>query len=78
VHYIIESPSVYFGHSPVQIAMTLLYPAAVAAIVYLFAAVAAPRDDLGAWPPVQYPVGPTGRSVTAAGVPPVVPTSPSR
>lgn len=78
VHYIVESPSVFFGHSPAQIAVTLLYPAAVAAIVYLFAAVAAPRDDLGAWPPVQYPVGPTGRTETAAGVPPVVPTSPSR
>ncbi|MGE4364138.1 MAG: DUF2567 domain-containing protein, partial [Mycolicibacterium sp.] len=46
VHYIVEAPSVYFGHSPVQIAVTLLYPAAVAAIVYLFAAVATPRDDL--------------------------------
>ncbi|ABM13602.1 DUF2567 domain-containing protein [Mycolicibacterium vanbaalenii] len=78
VHYIVEAPSVYFGHSPVQIAATLLYPAAVAAIVYLFAAVATPRDDLGAWPPVQNPVGPTGRSETTAGVPPVVPTSPSR
>ncbi|MDN4521615.1 MULTISPECIES: DUF2567 domain-containing protein [Mycolicibacterium] len=78
VHYIVEAPSVYFGHSPVQIAVTLLYPAAVAAIVYLFAAVATPRDDLGAWPPVENPLGPTGRNETTAGVPPVVPTSPSR
>ncbi|WNG89970.1 DUF2567 domain-containing protein [Mycobacterium sp. ITM-2016-00317] len=77
VHYIVEAPSVFFGHSPLQIALSLLYPAAVAALVYLLAAVATPRDDLGAWPPVEYPVVPTGRSVTGADVPPVVPTSPS-
>lgn len=77
VHYIVEAPSVFFGHSPLQIALSLLYPAAVAALVYLLAAVATPRDDLGAWPPVEYPDVPTGRTVTGAGVPPVVPTSPS-
>ncbi|CAN3128900.1 DUF2567 domain-containing protein [Mycobacterium sp. smrl_JER01] len=77
VYYITEAPSVFFGHSPLQIAVTLLYPAAVAAVVYLLAAVGTPRDDLGAWPPIDYPITPTGRSVTAVDVPPVVPTSPS-
>lgn len=93
VHYISEAPSVFFGHSPFQIATTLLLPAAVAATVYLLAAVACTRDDLGGWPPVEYygtpagppaglpsvpPVGPpTGRIGTAAGVPPAVPGPPS-
>lgn len=77
VHYITEAPAVFFGHSPLQIAATLLFPAAVAAIVYLLAAVATPRDDLGAWPPIEYPDVPIGRTGTAADVPPVVPTSPS-
>ncbi|KWX68575.1 DUF2567 domain-containing protein [Mycobacterium sp. NAZ190054] len=77
VHYITEAPSVFFGHSPLQIAVTLLYPAAVAAVVYLLGAVATPRDDLGAWPPVEYPAAPTGRTATGVDVPPVVPTSPS-
>jgi hypothetical protein len=77
VHYITEAPAVFFGHSPLQVAATLLFPAAVAAIVYLLAAVATPRDDLGAWPPIEYPAVPTGRIGTAADVPPVAPTPPS-
>ncbi|MBB2990569.1 hypothetical protein FHR72_002037 [Mycolicibacterium iranicum] len=77
VFYVTEAPSVFFGHSPVQIAVTLLFPAAVAATVYLLAAVATPRDDLGAWPPVEYPGAPTGRTGTAADVPPVAPGPPS-
>jgi Protein of unknown function (DUF2567) len=77
VHYITEAPAVFFGHSPLQIAATLLFPAAVAAIVYLLAAVATPRDDLGAWPPIDYPERPTGRIATAADVPPAAPASPS-
>jgi len=77
IHYVTEAPAVFFGHSPLQIAATLLFPAAVAAMVYLLAAVATPRDDLGAWPPIEYPALPTGRIGTAADVPPVAPTSPS-
>ncbi len=52
VHYVIEAPPVFFGHSPLQIAVTILFPAAIAALVYSLIAVAIPRDDLGAWPPV--------------------------
>jgi hypothetical protein len=78
VHYVVQAPAVFFGHSPLQIAMTLLLPAGVAALVYLLAATATPRDDLGAWPPVEYPVLPTGRIGTGADVPPVAPSSPLR
>ena len=34
VHYVTEAPAVFFGHSPLQIATTILFPAAVAALVY--------------------------------------------
>ncbi len=77
VHYITEAPSVFFGHSPLQIALSLLFPAAVAAMVYLLAAVACPRDDLGAWPPVEYPAAPTGRIGTGVNVPAAAPAPPS-
>lgn len=53
VHYVIEAPSVFFGHSPLLIALTILFPAAIAALVYALIAVSIPRDDLGAWPPVN-------------------------
>jgi hypothetical protein len=77
VHYVTEAPAVFFGHSPLQVAVTLLFPAAVAAIVYLLAAVATPRDDLGGWPPIEYSTAPTGRIGTTADVPQAAPTSPS-
>lgn len=76
VHYVVEAPSVFFGHSPWQIAATVLFPAGVAALVYLLGVTATARDDLDAWPPIEYPVAPTGRIGTAADVPPVAPTSP--
>lgn len=50
VHYFTEAPPVLMGHHPLQIAVTLLLPAALAALVYAFMTVATPRDDLGAWP----------------------------
>ncbi|MCB0951094.1 MAG: DUF2567 domain-containing protein [Mycobacterium sp.] len=77
VHYVVEAPAVFFGHSPLQIAATVLFPAGVAALVYLLAVAATPRDDLGAWPPVEYPVPTTDRIWTAADVPPAAPSSPS-
>ena len=46
VAYLTEAPPVFFGHSPFQIAVTLLLPAAVAALVYALLTVATPRDDL--------------------------------
>jgi hypothetical protein len=77
VYYVTEAPAVFFGHSPWQIAATVLFPAGVAALVYLLAVTATPRDDLGAWPPAGYSVLTTGRIGTAADVPPVAPSSPS-
>jgi Protein of unknown function (DUF2567) len=53
VHYVTEAPAVFFGHSPLQIATTLLLPAAVSALVYAVAVVATPRDDLGGYPAVE-------------------------
>jgi hypothetical protein len=51
VAYFTEAPAVLPGQHPLQIAVALLLPAAVAALTYAFLAVANPRDDLGGWPP---------------------------
>ncbi len=51
VAYFTEAPPVFPGHHPLQIAVALLLPAAVAALTYAFLAVANPRDDLGVRPP---------------------------
>jgi hypothetical protein len=53
VHYIVEAPPVFFGHGPLHIAATVLFPAATAALVYALMAVSTQRDDLGAWPPQE-------------------------
>lgn len=76
LHYVTEAPAAFFGHSPLQIAVTLLFPAAVAALVYALIAVSAMRDDLGAWPPVE-PDLPTGRIGTTDAALPVGPPPPS-
>jgi hypothetical protein len=54
VHYFTEAPGVFVGHGPLQIAIMLLLPAALAALVYSVLAVGAPRDDLGGWPAVDH------------------------
>ncbi|WP_395311835.1 DUF2567 domain-containing protein [Mycobacterium sp. AMU20-3851] len=54
VHYVFEAPAVFFGHAPLVIAATIVVPAAVAALTYALMTVSTSRDDLGAWPPVQY------------------------
>lgn len=51
VHYFTEAPPVFLGHNVFQIAVTLLLPAAIGALVYALMTVATPRDDLDAWPP---------------------------
>lgn len=73
VHYALEAPSVFFGHNPLQIATTVLFPAAVAALIYGVCAVSTSRDDLGAWPPEDV----IDRTPTVDGVLPVGPSSPS-
>ncbi|WP_423793517.1 DUF2567 domain-containing protein [Mycobacterium nebraskense] len=51
VAYVIQAPPVFFAANPLQVAMTLLWPAAIAALVYAVLAAADARDDLGALPP---------------------------
>lgn len=53
IYYYTQAPSVFFGPGPLQMAATLLVPAATAALVYAMFAVATTRDDLGAYPPVE-------------------------
>lgn len=64
VHYVLEAPAVFFGHGPLVIAAGILVPAAVAALTYALLTASTARDDLGAWPPVEY-----------AGVYPPIPVS---
>ncbi len=76
VHYVVEAPAVFFGHTPLQIACSLVFPAALGALAYAMCAVATSRDDLGGWPPQEYqPV--SGRTETVDGALPVAPQSPS-
>jgi hypothetical protein len=53
VHYVIEAPAVFFGHTPLQIATTILLPAGASALIYALCALATKRDDLGAWPAIE-------------------------
>lgn len=55
VYYFTQAPSVFFGHTPLQMAATLLVPAATVALVYALFTVSTLRDDLGAYPPVDAP-----------------------
>lgn len=52
LHYFIEAPAVFFGHTPLQLATVLLLPAAAAAATYATMAAASAHDDLGAGPSV--------------------------
>jgi hypothetical protein len=47
VHYVTEAPTVFFGHSSLQVLATLLMPAAAAALTYAALAAGSARDDLG-------------------------------
>ena len=68
VHYFTEAPPVFFGHAPLQIACTVLLPAAAAALVYALLVAAAGRDDLDAYPPVDSPQSPAAATVSPGGV----------
>lgn len=50
VAYVVEAPPVFFATGPLQLAVSLLWPAAIAALVYAVLAAADARDDLGAVP----------------------------
>ncbi len=60
VHYFTEAPPVFLGHSPIQMSLTLLVPAAMAALVYALMAIGTPHDDLGGRPPHGHPGLPPG------------------
>lgn len=55
VYYFTQAPAVFFGHTPLQMAATLLVPAATVALVYALFTVSTVRDDLGAYPPIEGP-----------------------
>ena len=40
----------FFAHTPLLIAASILFPAAMAALTYALIAVSTSRDDLGGWP----------------------------
>ena len=53
VAYVTEAPSVFFATSGWVIVTSILFPVAMAALVYSMIAVSSSRDDLGAWPPEE-------------------------
>ncbi len=55
VAYVMQAPPVSFSAEPLRVALTLLWPAAIAALVYAVLAAADARDDLGALPVVDRP-----------------------
>jgi hypothetical protein len=70
VYYFTQAPSVFFGPAPLQMAASLLVPAATAALVYALFAVSTERDDLGAYPPVEPLRVPAPGLVEPAGLTP--------
>lgn len=65
-HYVTEAPPVFFSHSGWVIAASVLFPVAMAALVYALIAVSTSRDDLGGWPPVDQRVLPPPVAVEGA------------
>lgn len=51
IWYFAQAPGAFFGPLPLQVATTLLLPAAAGALAYAVGVVAAVRDDLDAYPP---------------------------
>jgi hypothetical protein len=58
VAYVLQAPPVFFAQGPLQVAMTLMWPVAVAALVYAVLAAASARDDLGGLPVAGHPSRP--------------------
>lgn len=52
VAYVVQAPPVFFSDRPLQAAVTLLWPAGIAAMMYAVRAAADARDDLGALPSI--------------------------
>lgn len=55
VSYVVQAPPVFFGSGPLQMVTTLLWPAAVAALVYALLAAGSAHDDLGSSVPTDQP-----------------------
>lgn len=55
VAYVVQAPPVFFSDNPLQVAATLVWPVAIAALVYAVLAAAHARDDLGALPAGDQP-----------------------
>ncbi len=55
VAYVTQAPPVFFAQTPLQVALTLVWPAGIAALVYALLAAADARDDLGGLPVVARP-----------------------
>ncbi len=55
VAYVIQAPPVFFSDGPLQVTIILLWPAAIAALVYAVLAAADARDDLGILPVADRP-----------------------
>ncbi|HEY1440775.1 MAG TPA: DUF2567 domain-containing protein [Mycobacterium sp.] len=53
VAYVVQAPPVFFGLRPLQVVVTLFWPAAIAALVYALLAAGNARDDLGRLPAVD-------------------------
>jgi Protein of unknown function (DUF2567) len=71
VHYFTQAPSVFFGHTPIQMAVGVLVPGAVAALMYALLAVSTVRDDLGGYPPEEPVRLPPPIVTVDGGLPPV-------
>lgn len=70
VAYVTQAPPVFFSDRPLQIAVSLMWPVGVAALVYAVRVAADARDDLGALPPERrasdaLPVGGGGAAEAA-------------
>jgi hypothetical protein len=57
VAYVTQAPPVFFSLDLPQVAVTLMWPAGIAALVYALLAAADARDDLGALPVADRPSG---------------------
>lgn len=51
--YVTQAPPVFFARRPLQIALTLMWPAGIASLVYALLAAGTARDDLGGYPAVD-------------------------
>lgn len=75
VAYVVQAPPVFFSHAPLQVALTLAWPAGIAALVYALIAAADARDDLGGLPvadpsgapPVEPATGPITDAAESSG-----------